>query len=114
MFLLWNHIANIFYKDQECGLYILPKLCLQHIKLTPYSVKNVKLAAQILSSIASKALLKYVTPEAAGTPKFCSLMDMSFDIMNIRDINSHKFHLKLSLLPFSRVEDLRFSWKMFS
>ena len=108
--LLWNHIANIFYKDQECGLHILPKLCIQHIKLTPYSIKNVKLDVQILSSTASKVLLKYVTPESAGTAKFCSLMDMFFDIMNIRDINSHKFDLKLSLLPFSRVQDLRFSW----
>ena len=45
---------------------------------------NVKLAAQILSSTVSKVLLKYVTPESAGTAKLCSLMDMFFDIMNIR------------------------------
>ena len=33
MFLLWNHTADIFYEDQECGLHILPKLCIEHIKL---------------------------------------------------------------------------------
>ena len=63
---------------------------------------NVKLAAQVLSSTVSKVLLKYGPPEAAGTAKFCSLI--------IRDINSHKSELKPSLLPFSRVDDPRFSW----
>ena len=24
-----------FYEDQECGILILPKLCIEHIKLTP-------------------------------------------------------------------------------
>ena len=38
------------------------------------------------------------------------LTDMFFDIVNIRDINSHKFELKPSLLPFSRVDDPQFSW----
>ena len=63
-------------EDQECGLHILPKLCLEYNKLTPYSIMNVKLAAQELSSTVSKVLLKYGPPEAAGTAKFCSLMDM--------------------------------------
>ena len=108
MFLLWNHIADIFYEDQECGLHILPKLCIEHIKLTPYSTMNVKLAAQVLSSTVSKVLLKYEPPEAAGTAKFCSLMDMFLDIMNIRNIHSHKFELKPALLPFSKVDNPRF------
>ena len=110
MFLLQNHIADIFYEDQECGLHILPKLCMEHIKLTPYYIMNVKLAAQVLSSTVSKALLKYGPPEAVRTAKFCSLMNMFFDIMNISDINSNNFELKLSLVPYSRVDDPRFSW----
>ena len=64
---------------------------------------NIKLAAQVLSSTVSKVWLKYGTPAAAGTAKFCSLMNMFFNMMNIRDKNSHKFELKPSLLPFSRV-----------
>ena len=105
MFLLWNHIADIFYEDQECGPHILRKLCIELIKLTPYSIMNVKLAAQVLSSTVSKVLLKYGPLEAAGMAKFCSLVAIFFDIMNIRDKNSHKFELKPSILPFSRVDD---------
>ena len=71
---------------------------------------NVKATAPVLSSAVSKVLLKYGPPEATGTAKFCSLMDLFLDIMNIRDINSHKFELKSSLLTFSRVDDPRFSW----
>ena len=39
-FIIWNHIANIFYEDRECGLHILPNLTYEHIKLTPYSIIN--------------------------------------------------------------------------
>ena len=55
---------------------------------------NVKLAAQVLSPTVSKVLLKYGPPKAAGTAKCCFLMDMFFDIMNIGNINYHKFELK--------------------
>ena len=75
MFILWNHISDIFYEDRECGLHILPKLSNEHIKLTPYSKMNVRLAAQVLSSTVSKVLLAYGPPEAAETAHFCSLMD---------------------------------------
>ena len=69
---------DIFYKGQECGLRILPKLYMEHIKLTTYSIANVKLAGKVWSSTASKDLLKYGPLEAAGTAKFCSLMDIFF------------------------------------
>ena len=45
MFILWNHISDIFYEDRECDLYILPKLTNENIKLTPYSKMNVRPAA---------------------------------------------------------------------
>ena len=38
-------------------------------------------------------------------------MGTFFDIMNIRDVNSHKFDLKPSVVPFSSICDPRFSWK---
>ncbi|XP_065654860.1 uncharacterized protein LOC136081473 [Hydra vulgaris] len=110
MFILWNHIADIFYEDRECGLHILPKLTFEHIKLTPYSIMNVKLAAQVLSSTVSKVLLHYRPPEAEGTAKFCALMDSFFDVMNIRSLNGHKFDLKPNLAPFSSLNDDRFFW----
>ena len=37
---------------------------------------NVKLAAQVLSSIAGNDLLKYGPPKAVGTSEFGSLIDM--------------------------------------
>ena len=37
---------------------------------------NVKLAAQVLSSIAGNNLLKYGHPKAVGTAEFGSLIDM--------------------------------------
>ena len=77
----WNHISDIFYEYRECGLHIMPKLSNEHIKLTPYSKMNVRLAAQVLSSTVSKVLLAYGPPEAAEAARFCSLMDCFFDIM---------------------------------
>ena len=26
MFILWNHIADIFYEDWVCGVHLLPKI----------------------------------------------------------------------------------------
>ena len=75
MFILWNHISAIFFlKIENAVLHILPKLSNEHIKLTSYSKTNVRLAAQVLSSV-SKVLLAYSPPEAAETARFCSLMD---------------------------------------
>ena len=59
MFILWNHIADIFYVDCECGLHLLPKITYKHIKSTSYSIMKVKLAAQVLSSTFSNVLSNY-------------------------------------------------------
>ena len=83
MFILWNHISDIFYEDRESGLHILPKLSNEHIKVTPYSKMNVRLAAQVHSSTVGNVLLAYGPPEAAETACFCSLMDCFIGIMNI-------------------------------
>jgi len=40
---------------------------------------NVKLAAQVLSLSVSKILAFYGPPEAAGTSKFCLMMDSFFE-----------------------------------
>ena len=110
MYITWNHIADIFYEDRECGLHTLTKLLYEHIKLTPYSIMNVKLAAQVLSSTVSKTLTSYGPPETVGTAKLCLLMDSFFDVMNIRNIQSHEFKRKPFLAPFTSVNDDRFGW----
>ena len=71
---------------------------------------NVKLAAQVLSSTVSKTLTSYEPPEAAGTAKFCLLMDSFFDIMNIHNIQLNEFERKPVLASFTSVTDNRFGW----
>ena len=43
-------------------------------------------------------------------PQNYSLIDTFFDIMNIQDVNSHKFDLKPSIIRFSSINDPSFSW----
>ena len=71
-FLLWTHISDFFYEDLEFGLHLLPKLTYDHIKLTPYSVMNVRLAAQVLSKHVSDILTEHGPEEAKGTAKYLS------------------------------------------
>ena len=86
----------------------MPKLSYEHIKLTPYSIK---LAAQVLSSTISKTWTSYGPPKATSTAKFCLLMVSFFDIMSIRNIQSHhEFERKPFLAPFTSVNDHRFGW----
>jgi hypothetical protein len=47
-YLLFSHIADLFYSDQEFALHTLPQLTLDHIVLTSYSKMKVKLAAQVI------------------------------------------------------------------
>ena len=109
MFVLWNHISEIFYEDRDRGLHLLPKLTYDHIKLTSYSIMNVRLAAQVLSSTVSRVLLKY-KPDAVATAKFCEMMDSFFDIVNIKNTTECKHEQKPFLKPFSSINDHRFHW----
>ena len=75
---------------------LLLKITYDHIKLTSYSTMNVELAAQVLSSSVSNVLSNYASLDAAKNAKFCLLMVVLFDAVNIRDVTSHKFNLKSS------------------
>ena len=66
LFLLWNNISDLFYEDRSIGLHILRKLTYDHTKLTPYSIMDVTLAAQVLNSTVSRILYQYGPPEASG------------------------------------------------
>jgi hypothetical protein len=52
-YLLFRHIADIFYSNQEFALHVLPKLSLEHIVLTPYSKMKVKLGNPSFKSMIS-------------------------------------------------------------
>ena len=63
-FLLWSHIARLYYEDLESGLKLVNKLTSNHINLTSYSVMRVILAAQVLSETVGN-ILNYFDPEEA-------------------------------------------------
>ena len=101
-----------FFMKIKNVVYTSCQLSNEHIKLSPYSTTNVRLAVQVLSSTVSKVLLAYGPPKAAETACFCSLMNclFFFDILNIRNMQSHEFERKPMLVPFpfTSVNDPRF------
>ena len=101
---------TFFWEDQECGLQLLPKITYEHVYLTPYSVMNVRLAAQVLSTTVSKVLSNYGPADAAGTAEFCLMFDRFFDIMNVSSTTASSRELKPFNAPFSSIDDPRFSW----
>ena len=44
-YLTWSHIKDLMLDDLDCGLQLCPKITTEDIKLTPFSVMNVRLAA---------------------------------------------------------------------
>ena len=62
--------------------------------MNSFSIMNVCLAVQILSSSVAHVLREYGPPEAAGTVNVCELMDKYFDCMNVRNCTEHKTKLK--------------------
>ena len=83
LFLIMNHINDMILEGQVCGLQPLRKIIYEHAYLTPYSVINVRLAAQVLSTTVSKVLSNYGPADAAGTAEFCLMFDKFFDNMNV-------------------------------
>ena len=71
-------IPRMHYEDQACRLHISPKLSNEYTKLSPYSIRNIKFAARVSSSIVTQTLATYGLPEAAGTVKFLKLKNSRF------------------------------------
>ena len=110
LFILWQHIAQMFYQDIDNGLKLLPKLTYDHINLNSYSVMRVSLAAQVLSASVAAVLKSFGPAEAATTAKFCEMVDSFFDCMNVRSTTEHERKRKPFLAPYTSVEDERFQW----
>ena len=88
-FLLWSHIARLYYEDLESGLKLVNKLTSDHINLTSYSVMRVNLAAQLLSETVGNVLNNFGPEEAEGTEQFCIMIDKFFDCLNVRNTKEH-------------------------
>ena len=61
-FILMNRIATLYYENCQFDLKWLPKLSDAHFSLTTFSVMNVKLAAQILSSPVGNIFKEFGPP----------------------------------------------------
>ena len=66
-FLLWSHIACLYYEDLKSGLKLLNKVISDHINLLSYSVMKVNTAAQVLSETVGNVLNNFSPEEAEGT-----------------------------------------------
>ena len=69
--LLWSHISNLYNENLNYGLKFVPKLTYEHISLSPYSVMNVLLAAQVLNDSVGNVLLSFCSPDSYCTSNFC-------------------------------------------
>ncbi len=58
-YLLWGHIAKLYFSDLDCGLHQLPKLTVDHIDLKSFSKMKVSLAVQVMSKTVSLALKRH-------------------------------------------------------
>ena len=89
IYLMFKHIADLFYSDKDFALHTLPKLSLDHIVLTPYSKMNVKLATQVLSRFVAISLEESGNEDVLGTAEFCQMMNDFFDCTNVRSLTEH-------------------------
>ena len=109
-YLLWSHIVKLYYQNLDYGLKLVPNLSYEHVFLTPYSVMNVRLAAQVLSDSVGNVLQSIGSGESNGTAKFCLMLDQFFDCMNVRNTSEHHLKAKPFLKPYSDLNDERFQW----
>ena len=58
-FVLWRHVAQMYYQDVENCLKLLPRLTFDHINLNAYSKMRVNLAAQVLSASMAAICVLY-------------------------------------------------------
>ena len=105
-----SHRANLYYESLDIGLKYLPQLTNEHFQLTSYSVLNVRVAVQVLSSLVGKVLQEFGPQDAAGTAKLCMLMDSFFDCLNVRNTDEFKTKRKPSLKSYPDARDERFGW----
>ena len=80
--LLRGHIRKLAYDDLNRGCKKIPKLSLDHVDLTSYSVMKVKLAAQVLSTSVAN-LLRKDYQDTKVTAEYCEKMNNFFDCLNV-------------------------------
>ena len=110
-YMLWDHIAKLYYSDLDSGLHQLPKLTTDHIVLKSYSKMKVSLAVQVLSNTVAQAFERhYSSGEAQETARLCKMMNDFFDCLNVRSTSEHLRKRNALLAPYQAVDDERFNW----
>ena len=110
--ILWSHIYKLAFDETMFGLKLIPKIREEHVRLTPYSRMNVRLAVQVLSESVSNILNDYY-PDAHGTAELCGYMDKFFDCLNVRNRKDEGDHKKKDfLVAYNNLDDIRFTWLM--
>lgn len=109
LYVLWEHIASMFYQDADNALKLLPRLTYEHVNLNAYSVMRVNLAAQVLSASVASVLKSFGPPEAAATAKLCEIVDKVFDCLNVCSTKEHRRKRKPFLAPYTSVNDQRYA-----
>ena len=99
-----------FFEDLDRDIKLLPRLSYDRIKLTPFSIMRVNLAAQVLGKTTSLVLKNYGSENAAGTALYCEMFDSFFDCFNVRSKKDHIRKIKPFLAPYTSSDDLRFEW----
>ena len=107
---MWYHVVKLVNDEVNNPLKLIPKLTLDHVHLTPYSVMNVQLATQILSKSVAMVLYEYYPQEMHATDELCDFMDSFFDCMNVRNQVEGTKTRKECLQPYRDVNDHRFDW----
>ena len=110
-YMLWEHVAKLYYSDLDMGLHQLPKLTVEHIQLKSYSKMKVSFAVQVLSNSVAEALKRhYISGEASETATFCKMMNDFFDCMNVRSTTEHERKRNPWLAPYQHLDDSRLEW----
>eukprot|EP00731_Ephydatia_muelleri_P013889 Em0007g1199a len=107
-----KHIEEVYYIDKgnSIGLSLLPKIKLEHIKLTAFSKMRVDLATQLLSESVSKALHLLGGPDAEETANFIALFDKFFYSFNVSNYTEANRHRKPFRQPYRSSDDFRLDW----
>ena len=109
-YLLFRHIADLFYKDQASALHVLPKLTLEHVVLSSFSKMKVKLATQVLSHSVAIALEESKQDEVPGNAEFCRVMNSIFECTCVRS-RTENIHKKSEFIkPYTTLNEDRFAW----
>ena len=109
-YILWSHISDMYAENIEMGNPMTTNLKYEHINLTPHSVMDVKLAAQVLSDTVGKLLIEHGPANTHATGKYCRMMDGFFDCFNARNSVEDKRKLKPFRRVYDSLDDMRFTW----